>query len=163
MNNSWKRLLLPVLAFSFLFLNASPGADETSLLKVRASVIPKRLARGQEGKIQLRFTLAKGITINHQPAFTIEMSSSEELAFPKDFFTSSDLEIEIKEEDGREFLNLEVPVSIPFTVKLQAQRGSHMVKGKIKYFASSYSEGWCLKETTEFSSVFFTSNRIAKK
>ena len=161
MNILLKRIFLPALAV--LVLTAWPAADENSLLKVNASVSPKRLARGQEGKILLRFTLKKGITINHQPAFTIEMSPSEELAFPKDFFTSSDLEIEIIEEDGREFLNLEIPVAIPFTVKLSAKRGNHIVRGKIKYFASSHAEGWCLKDTEVFSSVFFTSNRIAKK
>ena len=53
------------------------------------------------------------------PVFTIELGSSQELVFPKDFFTSSDLEMEILEKDGKEYLNLKEPVSIPFTVSLK--------------------------------------------
>jgi len=146
-----------------ILLLQTPAADEFTLLTVKASVSPSRLSRGQEGKVALRFSIAKGIKINSQPAFTIELNPSNELTFPKDFFSSSDLEIEIFEENGKEFLNLGEPVAIPFTVKLEAKRGSHMLSGKIKFFASSIEEGWCLKDKIKFSASFYTSNRIVKK
>ena len=89
-----------VLALLLLALAAEwEGADENSLLQVRASVLPRRLARGQEGRIELRFALREGITISPVPHFTIQLDPSDELAFPKDFFTNSDLEMEIIEDD----------------------------------------------------------------
>jgi len=138
----------------------SPAAE---LLRTEASINPRRLRRGQEGKVVLIISLEKGIVISSQPFFTIEIAPSEELNFPKSFFSASDLEIEIIEEDGREYLNLEVPIEIPFTVKMEAQRGNHSLQGKIKYFACSKEEAWCLKSTTKFTSGFYTSSRIYEK
>ena len=108
----------------------------------------------------LRFSIEEGMTISPQPYFRIELNPSEELAFPKDFFTASDLEIEIKKEGGREYLDLQEPVPIPFMVKLEAKRGNHTLRGRIKFFAFSRQGGWCLKDKTEFSATFYTSNRI---
>ena len=153
------------LALAVLFLLGSldwSTADAHSLIQVRASIIPRRLARGQEGRIELRFSLREGVTISPVPHFTIELEDSAELAFPKDFFTDSDLEMEIVEEEGRQFLNMEEPVSIPFTVKLEARRGSHRIQGRIKYFGCQQKENWCLKDKTSFSASFYTSNRIIR-
>lgn len=137
---------------------------QADCLKVNASISPRYLSRGQEGKLLLKIILAKGITINPQPSFIIECDQSNELIFPKNFFTASDLEIEIIEEAGGEFLNLEDPVEIPFTVSLEAKRGNHSFGGRIKYFAFSQQEGWCLKSTAKFSASFYTrSTRIKKK
>ncbi|NOR15065.1 MAG: hypothetical protein GQ544_05135 [Candidatus Aminicenantes bacterium] len=154
-------MLIPGLLF-FALLAGGWGDDE-SLLQVRASIVPPRLARGQEGHIRLKFSAKAGITISPMPVFTIELGPSQELVFPKDFFTSSDLEMEILEEEGKEYLNLKEPVSIPFTVSLNAKRGSHRIEGWVKYFAFSFEEGWCLKEKAEFSASFYTSNRIYDK
>lgn len=138
-------------------------AEEEDLLKIKASISPKRLSRGQEGKVVLKLTIEKGITISPQPSFTIEFVPSEELVFPKNFFAASDLEIEILEEDGEEYLNLKDPIEIPFTVSLEAKRGSHNLEGKIKYFACSGEGGWCLKITSKFSASFYTRRTVIKK
>jgi len=156
-----KKILIAGLVFFSLL--AGGWGDEESLLQVRANIVPPRLARGQEGRIELKFMAKAGITISPMPVFTIELDSSQELVFPKDFFTSSDLEMEILEDEGKEYLNLEEPVSIPFTVSLNARRGSHRIEGWVKYFACSLEEGWCLKEKTQFSVSFYTSNRIYDK
>lgn len=156
------KIWLGILIAVFMLVQ-TPAADEYTLLTVKASVSPSRLSRSQAGKVTLRFSVEKEIKINSQPSFTIELDPSDELTFPKDFFSSSDLAIEIFEEDGKEFLNLSEPVAIPFTVKLEAKRGSHMLSGSIKFFASSITEGWCLKDKIRFSASFYTSNRIAKK
>jgi len=148
----------------FLFCLVGFAQKDERCLKVDASISPRYLSRGQEGKVVLRITLAEGITISPQPSFIIECEPSYELIFPKDFFTASDLEIEIIEESGEEFLNLEDPIEIPFTVSLDAKRGNHSFVGKIKYFAFSEQEGWCLKSTAKFSASFYTrSTRIRKK
>jgi len=137
-------------------------ADE-ELLKVEASISPERLSRSQEGKVSLKIKVQKGVTINPQPVFTIELSPSDALVFPKNFFTASDLEIEILEKDGEEYLNFKEPIEIPFTVSLDAKRGWHVLEGKVKYFACSKKEEWCLKSTTKFSASFYTRSSIVKK
>jgi hypothetical protein len=159
--STMKRILLVLLFIAFG--QGWENADENSLLQVRASVLPRRLARGEEGRIELRFSLREGVTISPDPHFTIELNPSDELAFPKDFFTNSDLEMEIIDEEGRQFLNVSETVSIPFMVKREARRGSHRIQGRIRYFGCFLEEGWCLKDTTTFSASFYTSNRIIQK
>jgi hypothetical protein len=150
-------LIVPILLLGFV----SSGVED--LLKVNVSINPMRLRRGEEGKIVLKFTVEEGIRISSQPSFTIDLEASDELIFPKNFFSASDLEIEIKEEDGKEYLDLKGPIEIPFSVNMDAKRGNHTIGGKIRYFACSQEEGWCLKYTAKFSSVFLTSSRIFQK
>lgn len=144
--------------FVFIILLCVWGAAqmEEDCLKVDATISPRWLLRGQEGKVVLKIKLSEGITINPQPSFIIECDPSDELIFPKNFFTASDLEIEIKEEMGEEYLDLEKPVEIPFTVSLDAKRGNHSFSGKIKYFAFSKKDGWCLKSSARFEASFYT-------
>jgi len=138
-------------------------AEEDDSLKVRASIDPKRLSRGEEGKITLRLKLKEGMAINPQPSFIIEFEPSEEIVFPKNFFTASDLQISTVEENGEEYLNLEEPIEIPFSVNLNAKRGNHVLKGQVKYFACCKVEGWCLKSRTSFSASFYTRSSVVKK
>ena len=152
-----------VCGFVFIALVCvwSSAQKEADCLKVDATINPRWLSRGQEGKVVLKIKLSEGITINPHPAFIIECNPSNELIFPKNFFTASDLEIEIKDEEGEEYLNLEKPIEIPFTVRLEAARGNHSFAGKIKYFAFSKQDGWCLKSAAKFSASFYTrSTRI---
>lgn len=147
------------ILFFLLFL----FAKEDNPLKIEASISPKRLSRGQEGKITLKISVEEGITIIPQPSFMIEFSPSEEVVFPKNFFTASDLEVETLEEDGEEYLNLKKPIEISFSINLNAERGNHILKGKIKYFANCKEEGWCLKSSTKFSASFYTRRTVVRK
>ena len=156
-----KKWILPLAGIILLVLFLSAREDDS--LKIKASINPKRLSRGQEGKVTLKVSLKGGISINPQPSFVIEFEPSEELNFPKNFFTASDLEIETMEEDGEEYFDLEKPIEIPFSVKLEANRGNHVLKGKIKYFASCPKEGWCLKSSTNFSASFYTRQSVISK
>jgi hypothetical protein len=156
----------PILYFAFLSAVCLVllGQNEEECLRVDASISPRWLSRGQEGKVILKITLAESVAVNPQPSFIIECHPSNELIFPKSFFTASDLEIEINEEDGEESLNLEKSIEIPFTVSLEAQRGNHTFEGKIKYFAFSKQEPWCLKNTAKFRASFYTrSTRIKEE
>ena len=155
-----KLFILLIAVFAFIQV---PSAIEYDLLEIKASLNPRRLSRGQEGEIVLKFTVAEGIVINSLPNFIIELDPLEELVFPKDFFSAADLAIKVIEENGKEFLELTGPVNIPFTVKLSAKRGNHTVTGKVKYFACSEEEHWCLKDKAQFSASFYTSNRIVQK
>ncbi|MGB3860812.1 MAG: hypothetical protein WBF32_04515 [Candidatus Aminicenantaceae bacterium] len=156
-----KRFIL-LLIVPFLLLGFVSSVVE-DLLKVNVSINPMRLRRGEEGKIVLKFTVKEGIRISSQPSFTIDLEPSDELIFPKNFFSASDLKIGIKEEDGKEYLDLKGPIEIPFSVNMDAKSGNHIIGGKIRYFACSQEEGWCLKYTAKFSSAFFTSSRIFQK
>lgn len=156
-----KRYIYSCLGILFFLLFLSAKEDDP--LKVEASISPKRLSRGQEGKITLKISVKEEITIIPQPSFIIEFSFTEEIIFPKNFFTASDLEIETLEENGEEYLNIKEPIEIPFSVSLEAERGNHILKGKIKYFASYKEEGWCLKSSAKFSASFYTRKTVVKK
>jgi hypothetical protein len=156
-----KRFIL--FSFIFLLLLGYVSSQVDDLLKVNVSINPRRLRRGEEGKVVLRFSVEKGIRVSSQPSFTIDLEPSDELIFPKNFFSASDLEIEIKEEDGKEYLELKGPIEIPFSVNMDAKRGNHTIRGKVKYFACSKEESWCLKYKAKFSSAFYTSSRIFQK
>lgn len=147
----------------FLLFSLCLAAKEESPLKVDASISPKRLSRGQEGKITLKISLDKEIAISSQPSFMIEFDSCEEVIFPKNFFTASDLEIGSVEENGEEFLDLAEPIEIPFSVNLDAKRGNHSLQGKIKYFACYKGKGWCLKSSARFSAPFYTRRTVFRK
>ena len=146
-----KCIFISILIFSFSLFVCS---EEDDLLKIEASVSPKRLSRGKEGKIVLKLVLEEGITIIPQPSFIIELNPCKELDFPKNLFTASHLEIKILEENGEEYLDLKDPIEMPFSVRMDAKQGNHLVEGKIKYFACSREEGWCLRDTSKFRAVF---------
>jgi hypothetical protein len=156
-----KKSMMAIIVF-WIGLSQLSSAPE-DLLKIEASIQPRRLRRGEEGNVVLKVSVKEGIKISSQPSFTIEFAHSSELSFPKNFFSASDLEIEIVEEDGKEYLNLTEPIKIPFTVKMEAKRGNHTFSGKVKYFACSREESWCLKYTSKFSAGFYTSSRIYQK
>lgn len=147
-----KHVFLSILIFSLSFFAV---AEEEDILKIEASSSPKRLSRGQKGKIVLKLTLEEGIFISPKPSFTIEFSPCEELIIPKSLSTESDLEIDILKENGEDYLDLKEAIVIPFKVRLMAKQGSHLLEGKIKYFACSKEEGWCLKHTSKFSAAFY--------
>jgi len=135
---------------------------EGDYLKVEASINPRRLSRGEEGKLILKFKLKEGILLSPHPFFSIELSPNEALVFPKDFFSATDLDIQSEENNGTEFLNVEEDIEIPFTVILDAERGDHILEGKIKYFAYSLEQEWFLKNTIDFSAPFYLRNRSSK-
>ncbi|MGD8534830.1 MAG: hypothetical protein PVF66_03195 [Candidatus Aminicenantes bacterium] len=138
--------------FLFIFgLTLFPFAQEEDVLKIEISVSPKNLSRSQEGKLIMKLILQEGMVINPQPSFTIQFSPMEGIIFNKNKFTDSDLNIEILEEMGEEYLNLKDPFEIPFTISPDAAKGNHHFEGRIDYFVCSKEEGWCLKSHLKFT------------
>lgn len=163
-----RRVRLPAALFAALglvslLLGALPAVGQEDILRIEASLRPKSLSRGEEGAVVLKVILQPGLYISPHPAFTIEFTTSKELIFPKDVYTHSDLNMEVLEEGGQQFLNVAKPIEIPFTVSLDALRGGHILEGRIKYFACSKKEGWCLKNTARFSIPFFTRQTVKSK
>gem|GEM_PF-1321539 len=73
-------------------------AEKEDLLRIEASLGPKRLSRGQKGKVVLKLTLEEGIFVSPEPSFIIEFSPCEELIIPKSLSNESDLETDILKE-----------------------------------------------------------------
>jgi hypothetical protein len=157
-----KRLLsLLLISLSAGLAIAVSGQEE--LLRIEASITPRRLARGEEGSVVLKLSLQQGIVISPHPDFIIEFNPLDALVFPKPFFAASDLGIGAQEKEGEEILDLREPVIIPFTVSPKAKKGSYILEGRIKYYARSKSEGWLVKNTAKFFAAFSTRAAAVKK
>ena len=155
-------LLTAVLALAPAGTGARPAPREDTV-KVECRIVPLRLSRGEEGRVVLTISIREGLVINAQPPFVVEFGPCEELAFPKNFYTASDLGVEVVEENGRERLGLKKPIEIPFTVNLKAKRDVHVLEGRLRYFVTSVKDGWCLKTSTKFSATFSTRLTVIQK
>jgi len=146
-----------------LALSSFSTAQDDDLLKIDCAVQPKRMSRGEEGTVVLKLAIQKGILISAQPSFIIEFSPVPEIGFPKNFFTASDLNLDVVEDSGHSHLDLSKPIVVPFTISPDAKPGGHILEGRIKYFARSPEDGWCYKTTSKFSVAFSTRAAVAKK
>jgi hypothetical protein len=156
-----KHLFLRFSVIGLFFLGVLSAQED--FLGVEASIVPRKLSRGEEGAVFLKLSLQEGVTVSPKPDFTIEFKPCPELVFPKNFYNATDLEIEAEEQDGQESLNLQKPIRVPFTVSEDAGKGSHILEGRIKYFARSQEEDWCIKTTAKFFVPFFTRSTSVKK
>lgn len=134
-----------------LFFAAPLLSGQEEPIKVEASIRPLRVARGEEGHVVLKISVKPGFTANSLPSFIIEFGDRTELLFPKNFYTASDLNLAVVEENGRQRLDLKKPIEISFTVSPKATRGVYVLQGRVKYFATSTKDGWCLKSSAKFS------------
>jgi hypothetical protein len=146
------RLLSGVMGLALIGLLSA----QEDFLKIEASIVPRKLSRGQEGAVLLKLSLREGIAVSPQPDFIIEFKPCAEILFPKNFYTATDLEIETVVRGEEESLDLEKAVRIPFTISPEARKGSHILEGRVKYFARSRSEGWCVKNSAKFFVTFST-------
>ena len=136
---------------------------QEDFLKIEASIVPRKLSRGEEGAVLLKLSLQEDIAVSPQPDFIIEFKPCAEILFPKNFYTATDLEIETVVRGDEESLNLEKAVRIPFTISPEAKKGSHILEGRVKYFARSREEGWCVKNTAKFFVTFSTRPGAVRK
>jgi len=136
---------------------------QEDFLKIEASIVPRKLSRGEEGAVLLKLSLQEDIAVSPQPDFIIEFKPCAEILFPKNFYTATDLEIETAVRGDEESLNLEKAIRIPFTISPEAKKGSHILEGRVKYFARSREEGWCVKNTAKFFVTFSTRPSAVRK
>jgi len=156
-----KRLFLQCSVLSLALLGLLSAQED--FLRVEASIVPRKLSRGEEGEVILKLSLQAGITVSPKPDFIIEFKPCPELVFPKNFYNATDMEIETEEKDGQESLNLQKAFRVPFSVSEEAGKGSHILEGRIKYFARSQEEDWCVKTSAKFFVPFFTRSTSVKK
>jgi hypothetical protein len=146
------RLLSGVIGLALISLLSA----QEDFLKIEASIVPRKLSRGQEGAVLLKLSLREGIAVCPQPDFIIEFKPCAEILFPKNFYTATDLEIETVVRGEEDSLDLEKAVRIPFTISPEARKGSHILEGRVKYFSRSRAEGWCVKNSAKFFVTFST-------
>jgi hypothetical protein len=149
-----KRTFLPAALLCAALLVPLPAQED--FLQIEASIVPRKLSRGEEGVVILKLSLREGVAVSPRPDFIIEFKPCPEVVFPKNFYTATDLEVGTVVREGEEALDLGKEVRIPFTVSLQARKGSHILEGRVKYFARSRAEGWCVKNTAKFFVPFST-------
>ena len=157
-----KNPIRPLSAVIFTVLVSLLPAQE-DFLKIEASIAPRKLSRGEEGAVMLKLSLQEGIAVSPQPDFIIEFKPCAEIIFPKNFYTATDLEVETVVREGEEFLGLEKAIRIPFTVSPEAKKGSHILEGRVRYFARSKAEGWCARNTAKFFVPFSTRTTSVRK
>jgi hypothetical protein len=164
MDKSGKRCaLLGMAALMLVLTGLGSGGQADDLLKIEGSIQPKRLSRGEEGRILLKLQVNEGVFLSAQPFFIIEFGSMTEIVLPKNFFTASDLHIGLIEEKTGSSIDLSKPIEVPFTVSPDAKPGGHILEGRIKYFARSPKENWCYKTTSKFFIAFSTRTAVFKK
>jgi len=146
----------------FVALAVLLSAQE-DFLKIEASIDPRKLSRGEEGAVLLKLSLQENISVSPQPDFIIEFKPCAEIIFPKNFYTATDLEIGTAVREGEESLELGKAIRIPFTVSPEAKKGSHILEGRVKYFARSQKEGWCVRNTAKFFVPFSTRSISVRK
>jgi len=157
-----KNQIRPQWAVLFVALAMLLSAQE-DFLKIEASIVPRKLSRGEEGAVLLKLSLQEDIVVSPQPDFIIEFKPGAEIIFPKNFYTATDLEIETAVREGEESLELGKAIRIPFTVSPEAKKGSHILEGRVKYFARSQKEGWCVRNTAKFFVPFSTRSISVRK
>jgi len=133
-----------------------PLPAQEDFLEIEASIVPRKLSRGEEGAVILKLSLREGVAVSPRPDFIIEFKPCAEIVFPKNFYTAIDLEVGTVVREDEETLDLGKEVRVPFTVSPQARKGSHILEGRVKYFARSRAEGWCVKNTAKFFVPFST-------
>lgn len=156
-----------LLLFSFLsFFPLTPAycvEIQETLLRVDVAIVPKVLSRGQSGQIILRLTIPEGVIVLTKPEFIIEFKPLPPINLPKNFFTATDLNLETTDYSGREGLNLDKIIKIPFSVALDAPPRTYILEGRIKYTLFSPKKGWCLKTVSKFYGSFSTRATVMKK
>ena len=105
----------------------------------------------------------EGVLISAQPSFIIEFTPVPEIVFPKNFFTASDLDIDVVESPRGRSSTCRSPSTSRSPSPRTPSPGGHILEGRIKYFARSPGEGWCYKTTSKFSVAFTTRSTLIRK
>ena len=72
---------LGLVAVAFVLIAPPLGEAHDELLRVEASVVPRRLSRGEAGKMVLRLGVEAGVTLSPPPQVFVQVEPCEEGAF----------------------------------------------------------------------------------
>ncbi len=104
------------------------------------------LKPGAAGEIILTFAPAEGIHINTDPAL--------EFDFEKDSLIHFTGITSLPKIEKTGYLDTKRPVKYSFTLDKKIQKGKHTLKGSVRYFFCSDTEGWCNRSSQTIQLTF---------
>jgi hypothetical protein len=122
-------LVLPELA------GQKGGVQENAHVRFEIRLASTTIPRGGTGEIILYLTPNEGIHINTDPAMEFEFKKQSYVHFlgitslPKNSKTG--------------YLNADQPIKYSFALDKNISKGKHSIRGSVRYFFCSDTEGWC--------------------
>lgn len=131
-----------MLSFITILLLALPelvvqkgNTQENAHVKFDIRLASTTIAQGGAGKIILYLTPNEGIHINTDPAMEFE--------FEKQPFIYCTGMTSLPTNTKTGYLIPEKPIQYSFTLDKKISKGKHSLKGSVRYFFCSDTEGWC--------------------
>lgn len=148
----------------FFFTLAAYPQDE--YLKIDTSVSPSSISRGEEGVLKIKITPRSDIkipSISSHLGFMIKFEDDANLSFPKVFYTASELDLQMKQENDSVYLDFEKEIPITFKVTEDSLAGKHQINGEV-IFTAVFKDNWSVKTHQKFNADFSSKgNRKTRK
>ncbi len=117
------------------FVVQKGSVQENAHVKSEIRLAFTTMTRGGTGEIILYLTPNEGIHINTDPTMEFEFEKQSSVHF---------LGITSLPTNGKTgYLNAEQPIKYSFALDKNISKGKHSIKGIVRYFFCSESEGWC--------------------
>jgi hypothetical protein len=123
-------LILPLLVPA-----RTTSTEERREVRCDIRLTSTTLKPGATGEIVLIFSPDEGIHINTDPAMEIEFDKSSLVHFTR--ITS------LPKTAKTGYLDSSKPVRCSFTLDKNIRKGKHTLKGTVRYYFCSDTEGWC--------------------
>ena len=114
---------------------ASPTREKNEHVGFEARLSKATLKPGASAEVLLFLTPKDGIHINTDPSMEFEWN--------KDRYVHFDSTTSMPKDEKTGYLDASKPVRYSFTLSATIPSGKHIVKGTVRYFFCSDSEGWC--------------------
>jgi hypothetical protein len=159
-----QKKIYSVLACIFFFTLVTHAQDE--YLKIDTSVTPTSISQGEEGVLKIKITPRSDIkipSISSHLGFMIKFEDNANLSFPKVFFTASELDLQMKQENDSVYLEFEKEIPITFKVAEDSLLGKHKISGEV-IFTAVFKDNWSVKTYQKFNADFYSKrNRKTRK
>jgi len=128
--------LITILLMVFPNLAVQKGnAQENAHVRSDIRLASTTMTRGETGDVILYLTPNDGIHINTDPAMEFEFEKQSSVHFLG--ITS----LQTNAKTG--YLNAEQPIKYSFALDKKISKGKHSIRGIVRYFFCSDTEGWC--------------------
>ncbi len=131
-----------MLSFVAILMFILPGLEvqkgsvqENAHVRFEIRLASTTMTRGGMGEIILYLTPNEGIHINTDPAMEFEFEKQSSIRFLG--ITS----LPTNAKTG--YLNAEQPIKYSFALDKNISKGRHSIRGIVRYFFCSDTEGWC--------------------
>lgn len=117
------------------FAAQKDAVQENSHVRSEVRLSSTTMTRGETGEIILYLTPNEGIHVNTDPAVEFEFEKQSSIHFLG--ITS----LPTNAKTG--YLNTDQPIKYSFALDKNILKGKHSIKGIVRYFFCSDTEGWC--------------------